>query len=365
MNRIEKLKSEIKNDDIQALFITSPHNISYLTNILPMSIEEREYYLLVTENVAYVIAPKMFMMAIKEKLSGVRYIEITKEKSLYKIINDICKIEKIKSLGFERENLLYKEYEHLEDALSSIDIFPIEDFVEKTREAKDDIEIQNIKKACALTDSAYSYIIKEIRLNATERELSWKIENFIRENGGSLAFSSIVAFGKNAAVPHHIPTNQKLTKDSFVLFDMGAKVNGYCSDMSRTIFFGRPNEKQVKIYNTTLEAQQMAIEKLREWKNKDFEASHLHNIAQSHIEQMGYSAFPHAIGHGIGLEVHEAPTISMYTEGNPLITNSVITIEPGVYLPNIGGVRIEDTILLEEYGFEILTKSEKQLTILK
>ncbi len=363
--RIEVLKEKLTTYGLGAVFITSPYNISYLSGLFPSNIEERENYLFITKNHSYLLASRMFMLAIKEKTDNFKCIEITFSKGLYKNLSEICVREKIKSIGFEKENLLYKEFELLSKNLKNRELIPLEDFIEEQRQIKDEDEIEKIKAAYKITDETYSYILKNIRMNITERELAWEIENYIKEQGGHLAFSPIVAFGKNSAIPHHIPNGTKLEKNSFVLLDFGAKYEGYCADMSRTVYFGTPNEREINMYNTVLDAQNMALGELKEWKNKDFEASRLHSIAQNHIEKTGFPRIPHSLGHGLGLQVHEPPSISKYTQGNPLRENMVITIEPGIYLPELGGVRIEDDVLLTNSGYEILTKSSKQLTIIK
>lgn len=364
MKRVQNIKSKLKSYDIDGIFITSPYNISYLTNLFPSSIEEREYYLFITENNAYILAPMMFLLAIKEKFDGFEYLKITNKKSLYALLKEICNKENIKSIGFEEENLLYREFEHLSKSLKDIEFIPLEDFVEDERKIKDGVEIEKIKEACRLSDDAYKYILTKINDGITEKEVAFEIENYIRQNGGQIAFQTIVAFGKNSAVPHHISTNQKLKDNSFVLLDFGAKFDGYCADMSRTIYFGSPNDREVKMYNTVLESQNMALTKLKEWKNKNFQTSHLHTIAERHIEKNGFLSFPHSLGHGVGLQVHENPTVSKFSEGNELKQNMVITIEPAIYEPKIGGVRIEDDVILTKNGFEILTKSDRKLTIL-
>ena len=365
MKRVQNIKAKLKSHDIDGIFITSPYNISYLTNLFPSSIEEREYYLLVTKSQAYLMAPKMFMMAVKEKTKNFIYLEITAKKGLYENVLEICKKERVNSLGFEEENLLFKEYGHLEEVLENTELIDLQDFIEEERQVKDESEIEKIKKACKLTDDAFSNVLAKINKGISEKELAFEIENYIRQNGGQIAFQTIVAFGKNSAVPHHISTNQKLEANSFVLLDFGAKFEWYCSDMSRTIYFGTPNDREVEMYNTVLEAQQMALEKLKEWKNEKFETSHLHTISQRHIESKGFPSFPHSLGHGVGLQVHESPSISKYSEGNLLSENMIITIEPAIYEPKIGGVRIEDDVLMTKKGYEILTKSPKELTIIR
>lgn len=360
-NRLFNLKNKLKTDKIDSIFITSPYNISYLTNLFPSTIEEREYYILITKNNNYLLAPKMFMMAIKNKTSDFSYIEITGKKGLFANVQEIIKKEDLKTLGFEEESLLYKEFDHLKE-LKGIELIALEDFVEDLRQIKTEEEIGKIKKACEITDMCFRDILKKIKLGITELELKSEIEFYLNRYGGN-AFSPIVAFGENAAVPHHIASGQRLTTNSFVLLDFGAKFEGYCSDMSRTVFFGKADNQQIELYETVKEAQEMALEKLKEWKDENFQASSLHEIAESHISKMGFETFPHSLGHGVGLQVHEAPLVSKFSEGNELEENMVITIEPGIYQINSGGVRIEDVVLLTEGGFEILTKSPKELTI--
>ncbi len=363
-DRIRKTKQKISRDRIDALYITSPYNISYLTNLFPSNVEEREFYIFITKDNAYLLAPKMFLMSIQEKTDGFTYIEITAAKGLYKNLLAICTRENIKSVGFEEQNLLYKEFEHLHDALAGVELIPLEDFIEDERQIKKDDEIERIKKACEITDVCYEGVLDKIAAGVTEREIASGIEFYFNQFGGN-AFRPIVAFGKNAAVPHHISDDTVLKRDSFVLLDFGAKFEGYCADMSRTVYFGNPSEEEKKMYRTVLESQEVAIAKLQEWQDKSFQASHLHEIAESHIEQNGYPQIPHSLGHGVGLQVHELPSISKYTQGNPLKKGIVITIEPGIYIPGVGGVRIEDDILLTEDGFEVLTQSRKQLTVIE
>lgn len=364
MDRVEGVKLKLNSHNIDAIFITSPYNISYLTNVFPSSVEEREYYLFITKLEAYLIAPKMFMLAIKENAGEFTYIEITGEKGLFENILEICNKENIKSVGFEEHNLLYKEFAHLEQSLEGIELVALEDFIDEERQKKDEKEIEKIKRACEITDQCFKLILGKIELNVTERELASQIEFYLTHFGGN-AFKPIVAFGKNAAIPHHISDGTKLKRNSFVLFDLGARFEGYCADMSRTIYFGNPSEEEKTMYRTVRESQQLALDMLKEWKRKDFQVSHLHESTESYIERNGFDPFPHSLGHGIGLEVHEAPTISKYSEGNEFKEGMVITIEPGIYKQNIGGVRIEDDILLTEDGYEILTKSPKELTVIE
>lgn len=224
-------------------------------------------------------------------------------------------------------------------------------------------EILKIKKSCTLGDKTFDYILKKIKLGVCEKELAFEIESFIKKQGADISFPPIVAFGKNSATPHHQTSDKRLTtKDKFVLLDFGVKLNNYCSDMTRTIFFGKPTNEQRKMYNTVLEAQNRAIDLLNSlfMIHNSIPAKNIDKASRDYIISKGYQTIPHSVGHGIGLEVHEAPRLSPKSK-DILKHGMVFTIEPGIYLPGFGGVRIEDVIVLENSGPRILTKSTKEV----
>ena len=219
-------------------------------------------------------------------------------------------------------------------------------------------EIDFIKQACDLGDLTFEYITKNIKEGISEKKLALKIARFIRDHKGKLAFRPIVAFGKNACTIHHKPADKILNKPSLILVDLGSKINGYCSDMTRTLFFGKATKKQRRIYKTVIFAQQKAIDYINRRKNPGgFDAD---KIAREFIIKSGFPSIPHSLGHGIGTKVHERPRISPKSK-NILTPGMTFTIEPGIYLPGFGGVRIEDTFVLEESGLKQLTKSLKDL----
>lgn len=229
-------------------------------------------------------------------------------------------------------------------------------------------EIALIEKACRLTDKTFDYILGEIKPGVTEKEISLKIRKFINKNGALLSFRSIVAFGKNSSEPHHKPTETKLKKADIVLLDFGAKIEGYCSDMTRTVFMGRATDKQKRIYRTVLKAQRRAIKFLMrvqpligtnsKGKGLNPSVKEVDKTARDYIISQGYTPMPHGLGHGIGKKVHERPKLSPKSKER-LTLNMVFSVEPGIYLKNFGGVRIEDTVVLEKTGLRILTKSTK------
>jgi len=222
-------------------------------------------------------------------------------------------------------------------------------------------EIQAIKNACLLGDEVYSNILKNLKTGKTENEIAFEIELLIRKNEAKISFPAIVAFGSNGSFPHHVPTDKKLQKNTFVLMDFGVKLNNYCSDMTRTIFFGTATKEQRQAYNTVLESQQKAVEHIEKKlaKKEKIKATDVDKIARKHIISQGFPTIPHSLGHGIGLEVHELPHIPGTKE--QLEEGMVFSIEPGVYLSDKFGVRIEDLYAIENNELIPLTISTKKL----
>lgn len=227
-------------------------------------------------------------------------------------------------------------------------------------------EIESIRKACRVTDATFKHILPHLVENVTEKKIVKKINKYIRRHSDGLAFKTIVAFGENSAEIHHqFPTERKLRKGDIIMLDFGTKVNGLCSDMTRTLFFGKATQRQKKMYDTVLKAQQMAIDFIKSSiiNHKSIEASEVDKIARNYLSNKKYPPMPHGLGHGIGKKVHMAPRLSPKSKAY-LKSSMVFSIEPGIYIKNFGGVRIEDTILLMEKGAEILTKSPKTLIVL-
>jgi len=233
---------------------------------------------------------------------------------------------------------------------------------------KSPAEILAIEKACRLGDKTFDYVLGKIKEGVSEKGLAFEIQFFIKKQGADISFPPIVAFGKNSAFPHHVPTHNSklLTHNSIILLDFGVRLNNYCSDMTRTVFFGSANAEYRKIYQTVLDAQNKAIDFLNSLfivhnsKNKTVKASKVDKIARKYITSQGYPTIPHSLGHGIGLEVHESPRLSPKSK-DILKPNMVFTIEPGIYLPGFGGVRIEDVVTIEKSGPRLITKCPKQM----
>jgi len=356
IDSLGRLKQILKKNKLDAALISSISNITYLTNFSGFSKEEREAYLFVAKNSQYILTDRRYSEAVKRLITAFELIEISSKNSVKEILEKLKSKHKIKKIGFEGHNITFLEHKKLLQRFDDSNHRSLESL----RIIKSSNEISKIKKACELGDKTLDYILKKIKLGVTEKQIAFEIEFFIKKQGADIAFSPIVAFGKNSAFPHHQTTDQRLTtKDKFVLLDFGVKLNNYCSDMTRTVFFGQPTSEQKKMYETVLEAQKLAIEQL----NNETIASQIDKVARDYITSKGYKIIPHNVGHGIGIDVHEAPRLSPKSK-NTLKSGMVFTIEPGTYIPNFGGVRTEDVVVLEKSGPRLLTGSPRKLTIL-
>lgn len=266
----------------------------------------------------------------------------------------------IKRLGFEAENVTFTLHHQLRDALNKkqvlIKLTPVNGLVESLRAVKEPDEIKCIKKAVQISDVAYEYIAGIIRTGMTEKQVAWEIEKCLRESGSqSVPFELIVASGPNAALPHAKPSERTIKSGEPVVIDMGAKFNGYTSDLSRTICLGTPDSTFRKIYKIVLEAQLAALSAI----NEGVTGQQADSAARSVIQQAGYGeAFGHGLGHGIGLAPHELPRLGSGSS-EPLTPGMVFTVEPGIYLPGWGGVRIEDTAMIENGKLKLISKAKK------
>ncbi|ACL02214.1 peptidase M24 [Desulfatibacillum aliphaticivorans] len=280
----------------------------------------------------------------------------TYEKGLAKAMPEILGMFETKKLGFEQVRLSYLIYqkivESLDDAQFQATMVPSSDFVEQIRVIKDQSEIDAMQKALAISEQALVGLMPKIEPGMTEKALAWELEKAMRSAGGdSLAFPSIVASGPNSALPHHGVSDREVREGEFLLFDWGCKKDGYCSDISRTTVLGAPKDDEMKkIFQTVLEAQTMATQAVRPGIN----SRDVDNIARKHIEEAGYGGkFGHGLGHGVGLAVHEAPRVSPLASVE-LQPGMVFTVEPGIYIPHWGGVRLENMAAVTEDGVQVL-----------
>lgn len=339
----------MKEKGIEAFVIFKFVNVTYITGFTG-----DDSTALVTQDNAIFITDGRYTEQAQKEVKDFKVIE--HKTGIKEVLKEYIKSLKIKKLAFE-DNISYGQYRELKEHLE-IELIPQANLVETLRMVKDDEEIEHIKKAQNITDRAFEHLLEFIKVGMTEKEVALELEYFMKRQGAEdLSFDTIVASGKRSSLPHGKASEKVIEKGDFVTLDFGCKVNGYCSDMTRTIVMGKVSDRQREIYNVVLEAQQKAINNIK----PGITSKEADLLARSVIEQKGYGQyFSHSLGHGVGLEVHEAPSLSFKKE-EILKEGVIVTVEPGIYIPDFGGVRIEDMILLREDGVINLTKSPKYL----
>jgi len=310
--------------------------------------------LLITRKTNYLITDFRYTEdAISKVKEG---FEIVAPKSQLEFICDALKNENIKSLGFEDDTLSYEKYKRLSEKFA-IDMHGIGTAISEFRTVKDEREIGKIAKAQEITDKTFSHVLNIITPNITETELALEMEFFMRKNGAEgIAFDTIAVSGSASSLPHGVPRNIPLQK-GFLTLDFGAKVEGYCSDMTRTVSIGKATSEMKKIYETVLKAQSLGLERIKEGEL----CSDLDKTARDYIYNSGYEGcFGHSLGHGVGLYIHESPRLSM-SYNVPLKAGNIVTVEPGIYVSGNCGCRIEDMVLVTKDSYMNFTKSKKEL----
>jgi Xaa-Pro aminopeptidase len=348
---IDSLQNELSKNKLDALLVSNAINIFYLTGFRFDPIE-REAFLLISKKENYIFTDGRYSETVSKNIKNFKLIETTPSKKFLHNLKDLSNKSKLKKIGFEEDNLTVSEYTAIKKELK---LYPSKNIIEKVRIIKTDFEVLKIKKACKIGDETFKFLLTKIKLGITEIELANALENFVKQKNALLSFDSIVAFGPNSSSPHHKPTNIKLKNNQIVLLDFGINFEGYCSDMTRTVFFGSANEEFKKVYQTVLKAQEKAFNYL-ESKNILAKAD---ETAREYITSKGYPSIPHSLGHGIGIEVHELPHISPSSHDKAK-NNMVFSLEPGIYIPGFGGVRIEDLVVFNNKT-QFITHSNRNL----
>ncbi len=279
-------------------------------------------------------------------------------KNIFEVIAEYVSSIGAKKVCLDPALVTIKQLQTLQSKCVGIEFGYLSDVCLKHRRVKTAEEVNKIRKAQSITDKAFTHILGFINENRTELDVAAELEYFMRCNGANgLAFDTIAVSGKNSSLPHGVPTDSKLTKNSFFTMDYGAKYAGYCSDMTRTIVLGKADDEMKKIYNTVLTAQAEAMKYIKAGVScKDADMA-----ARKVINDAGYGEyFGHSLGHSLGLEIHELPSCSPRSE-DTLVVGNIVTVEPGIYIPGKYGVRIENMVLVTENGCENLTNSDKSL----
>ncbi len=353
MSRIQMLKQQLQQEKMDGIVITSTWNRRYISNFTGTA-----GTVFITQNQAYFITDFRYIEQAKKQCTGFQVIQ--QDRHAFTEIAKLVKEQKLKKLAFEKDHTTVSVFEMMQKMIPS-QLIGVSNWLEKQRCLKSEQEIQMIQKAAQIADEAFSYILKEIRPGITELEVSHMLDFKMRALGASgVSFDTIVASGIRSALPHGVASEKVIEIGDMVTLDFGAYYQGYCSDITRTFALGEPDAQLVEIYDVVLEAQKRGIACLK----PGIEARDVDAITRTYITEKGYGEyFGHSTGHGIGLEIHELPTLSHATK-QTLLPGMIVTVEPGIYVPQLGGVRIEDDVLITETGYQVLTHSTKELIVL-
>lgn len=352
--RISLLREQIAQSEGQAILVTNAINRRYLSGFTGSS-----GVVLITEDHSALITDFRYREQAPQQAQGFQVVEHGMDMNA--TVEELLRNWKIDTLLFEDQDVTFATYQTLSKALPSIKLLPAQGMVEKLRMIKDANELAIMQDAADLADRAFDHILGFIKPGVTETSIALELEVFMRSQGAaSSSFDTIVASGERSALPHGVASSRVIGRDEFVKLDYGAYYQGYCSDITRTVVVGMPSDKHREIYEIVREAQQYALDHLVPgMTGKEGDA-----LTRDIITRYGYGEyFGHGTGHGLGMEVHEAPRLSL--TGHVVMTPGMtVTVEPGIYLPGFGGVRIEDDIVFTDTGIRILTHSPKQLIVL-
>ncbi len=363
-DRLTRLRQAMAEAECPALFVSQPESRRYLSGYGAKDLPPRDSagYLLITEDRQFVLTdPRTEEQAAAEAPHFERRIAGPSMR-MRDVLHDLVAELKLTRVGFEAGHLPYAFWESFNAALEGVaTLEPGPSIVDRIRMVKDPDELETMRESIALNDAAFAHLARGLAAGQTETELAWELEHFVRTHGGEgLAFDPITVGGPNTAVPHAVPSDRAIRADELVLFDIGARVRGYCSDMTRTLCLESAPPKLREIWQVVLDAQLAAKDAVR----PGMKGSEVDAVARDVIERAGYGeSFIHGLGHGIGLEVHEPPWITSARGDDVLLPGMVFSIEPGVYLSGLGGVRIEDLVLLTERGADVLSTSPKKLQL--
>ncbi|MCX6999834.1 MAG: Xaa-Pro peptidase family protein [Candidatus Sumerlaeota bacterium] len=355
VNRLIRLREAMRESDIDGMIILDRDNTFYLTGFCGSA-----SILVIMSDVAVFLADGRFFEQVRKSLSLDMYEIIFQNKDGKEQIKGFFGIRGKLRIGFE-SSIPYERYLWLSEAVRPARLVDACKILTSARMLKDEKELRLIRRAAAITDRCVEMILKELKPGVTEHELAVKIRRFFEDGGAEgESFPTIVAFGINSAYPHHETSRRRLKAGEAALFDLGCRVKGYCSDLTRTVFVGSSDARQRKVYEIVLGAQGEAIKKIK----PGVSAREVDAAAREYISNAGFGdAFRHNTGHGVGINVHEQPRLTPLSD-DILKKGMVITVEPGIYLPNFMGVRIEDLVLVGEDGPVALSKSPKKMRII-
>ncbi|GAQ24835.1 M24 family metallopeptidase [Tepidanaerobacter syntrophicus] len=354
--RLEKLFDLMKKENIDGIFLAKDANVRYVSGFTGS-----ESYALVSKDARALITDSRYTEQAEQECEG---FDVIKWKAPHPTLPEaacgVCEKYGIKKLGFEKDVLTVDFYDKLKENLKGIELIGTVGLVEKIRQVKDENEISYMREASRITDEAFNEVLNYIKPGVTEKDVKRELIYLVQKKGADdVGFSFIVASGENGSKPHAIPSDKPIEAGDFVTMDIGSLYNGYRSDMTRTVAVKMADERQRYIYNVVKRSQEEGVKAVR----AGVECRLIDKAARDVIISEGVEGmFEYGIGHGVGLEIHEAPAMSPNST-HILEAGNVITVEPGIYIPGWGGVRIEDMVAVTKDGCEILTRSPKELII--
>ena len=354
--RVDSLRAALGENEIDAMLVSSPENRRYLSGFTGSA-----GYLLIGEAGQVLVTDSRYTEQAERQAPSYR-VEQMKAGQGWKWLPELAHDAGLRRVGFEASDISVATHSAFKKVISEheesagVELVETSELVDKMRAVKDRDELDILTKAVDVTDIALETVAARVEPGITEDEVAWELEKSMREQGAEgLAFETIVAAGPNGALPHHLADETPLEEGHAVVIDMGAKYDGYCADLTRTIVVGEPDEKFAEVYNKVLEAQIEAEERVR----PGMTGQEVDAISRDIIAEAGYGDnFGHSLGHGVGLAVHEYPRVGPTAE-DPIEDGMVFTVEPGIYLSGWGGVRIEDIVVMENGRARVLSRAPK------
>lgn len=355
--RVQAARKLLEEKGLDAAFIASPANIRYLSGFAGT-----DSYLYLSSKRQVILTDSRYTLQAEEEGKDCEVRTIKGERVYGVLLKELLEEDKVKRLGFEDGVMTWQLVKKLQEAAGDKwgeeRWVPLGEELSLLRAVKDEGEIEKLARAEQIGDEAFSYILTQIKPGITELEIAAKLEYYMKSHGAQeKGFDTIAASGLHSAMPHAVPSEKVLEKGDFLTLDFGCKYQGYCSDMTRTVVIGKAGEKQKEIYKIVLEAQEAALAGLR----AGMTGAEGDALARKVIEEAGCGDyFGHGLGHSVGLEIHEKPALS--PKDQTILRPGIIeTVEPGIYIPGLGGVRIEDMTVITENGIKNLTSSPKEL----
>ncbi|TCP23449.1 Xaa-Pro aminopeptidase [Scopulibacillus darangshiensis] len=350
MKKLTALRKKLKEQSLDALLVTYDQNRRYLTGFTGTA-----GTVLVTEERAFLLTDFRYTNQATAEAPNFEVVEF--KESVFKKVGELAEESGIKSIGFEQAHMSFKTYQTVKETVGC-ELVPTDNLVEALREIKDENEIALLKTAANIVDQTFDHMLTQIKPGVSELDLYHEMEHHMRMLGATASsFNMIVASGRRSALPHGVASEKVIEKGDMLTLDFGALYKGYRSDMTRTVAVGDPDDKLVAVYDIVQKALQIGTESIK----PGVECKAVDKTVRDYITEKGYGEnFGHGTGHGIGLDIHEGPSLSYKSEAT-LAINMVVTVEPGIYLDGLGGVRIEDDILVTADGYEVLTHSPRDL----